>query len=115
MNAMTRIAHLKRAGLALRRRGQKVAVSPVSKITSDLRAYIQAHREELLAELKAMELEQVKALLQQLREQGAHITCMGSQVCLRPTDWAQAKEVGRLAWALRQLLGEATEVSNHGK
>ena len=115
MNAMPHIAHLYRAGFALCRRGQKVVVSPASKITDDLRDYIVAHREELLAELRMLELEQAKALLQQLREQGAHITCMGSQVCLRPTDWAQAKEVGRLARALHQLLGEATEVSSHGK
>ncbi len=50
---MAALDYLKQRGLSARQNGNKLAVSPREKLTSDDRQYIQLHRMELLAELAA--------------------------------------------------------------
>ena len=49
----TAIDYLKQFGLATRKKGNRVVVSPRERVTADLQKYIRAHRIELLAELAA--------------------------------------------------------------
>lgn len=48
---MTAIAYLREHGLAAQLRGKRVAISPASRLTKEIRRYIKAHRLELIAEL----------------------------------------------------------------
>lgn len=47
------IDYLAQFGLAARKKGNRVVVSPRERVTADLQKYIRAHRIELLAELAA--------------------------------------------------------------
>ncbi len=50
---MAAIDYLTQRGLAAKRKGSRVLISPRAKVTEDVRKYVQAHRLELLAELAA--------------------------------------------------------------
>lgn len=47
------VDYLAQFGLAARKKGNRVVVSPRERVTADLQKYIRAHRIELLAELAA--------------------------------------------------------------
>ncbi len=48
---MSAVAYLREHGLAAKLSGKRVAISPASRLTSEMRRYIKAHRLELIAEL----------------------------------------------------------------
>lgn len=48
---MAALDYLRDRGFSIRQSGNRVKVSPASKLTEDVRSYIQNHRLELLAEL----------------------------------------------------------------
>lgn len=47
------IDYLRQRGLTAKANGKRIIVSPASKMTTDVRQYVKAHRLELLAELAA--------------------------------------------------------------
>ncbi|WP_371233620.1 hypothetical protein ACAW63_10940 [Pseudomonas sp. QE6] len=50
---MAAIDYLVQKGFAAKIQGKRIVVSPASRLTDDVRAYIKAHRLELIAELAA--------------------------------------------------------------
>lgn len=50
---MAAIDYLKKFGLSAKVRGNRLIVSPSSKLTTDVRRYIKSHRLELMAEAAA--------------------------------------------------------------
>jgi hypothetical protein len=50
---MAAIDYLKEFGLSAKVRGNRLIVSPSSKLTTDVRRYIKSHRLELMAEVAA--------------------------------------------------------------
>lgn len=50
---MAAIDYLIQKGFAAKIQGKRIVVSPASRLTEDVRAYIKAHRLELIAELAA--------------------------------------------------------------
>jgi len=56
------IDYLRQNGLSARANGKRIIVSPASKMSTEVRQYVQSHRLELLAELAANNLEIIEAL-----------------------------------------------------
>lgn len=50
---MAAIDYLKQQGFSAKVKGQRLIVSPASKLTGDIRKYVKAHRLELIAEVAA--------------------------------------------------------------
>ena len=58
---MAAIDYLKERGLTARVDGKRIRVSPAGRISDDVRAYIKAHRLEIIAELAANDGESRRA------------------------------------------------------
>lgn len=87
------IDYLQRHGLTAKVNGQRLVVSPASKLTPDVRKYIKAHRLELLAELAANDGQE--------RRSNWRITRDGKTLCTlfgEPMTYPEALEAARWRW-----------------
>ena len=87
------IDYLREHGLTAQMKGQRVVISPASRLTNDIRQYVKAHRLELLAELAANDgLE---------RRSHWQITLGGKPICTmvgEPMTFSEALEAARYRW-----------------
>lgn len=101
------IDFLHQHGLTAKANGQRLVVSPASKLTPDVRKYIKAHRLELLAELAANDGQERRSHWQ--------ITRGGKPLCVMvgaPMTYAEALEAARWRWADAELIAPPTP-ANH--
>lgn len=87
------IDYLREHGLTAQMKGQRVVISPASRLTNDIRQYVKAHRLELLAELAANDgLE---------RRSNWQIVLGGKPICTmvgEPMTFPEALEAARYRW-----------------
>lgn len=80
-------------GLTAKANGERIVVSPASRLTEDVRQYVRAHRLGLLAELAAND--------RQERRTAWHITREDKSLCMligEPMTYAEALDVARWHW-----------------
>lgn len=93
------IDFLSQRGLMARAKGQRIVVSPASKLTPDVRQYINTHRLELLAELAANDSLE--------RRRHWHITRGGKPIGTmvgQPMTHAEALATARWRWPDCEIL-----------
>jgi hypothetical protein len=87
------IDFLHQHGLTARANGERIVVSPASRLTDDVRQYVRAHRLALLAELAAND--------RQERRTAWHISRESKPLCMligEPMTYAEALEIARWHW-----------------
>ncbi|MDG9926541.1 MULTISPECIES: hypothetical protein [unclassified Pseudomonas] len=87
------IDFLRERGLTAKVNGQRLVVSPASKLTPDVRKYIKAHRLELLAELAANDGQERRSHWRVSRNNKPLCTMIGE-----PMTYAEALEAARWRW-----------------
>ncbi len=91
---MAALDYLTEHGFSARVSGKRLVVSPASRLTSDVRRYIKAHRLELIAELAANDGQE--------RRSNWRISRGGKVICTmigEPITYAEALEAARWRWA----------------
>ena len=87
------IDFLREHGLTARVRGKRLAVSPASKLTPEVRRYLKVHRLELLAELAANNGQE--------RRSHWRVSRHGKPICMmigEPMTYSEALEAARWRW-----------------
>lgn len=87
------IDYLRQRGLTAKARGKRIAISPASKLTPDVRQFVKSHRLELLAELSSND--------GQARKMHWQITLNGKPLCTmigEPITHAEALQAARFRW-----------------
>lgn len=98
---MAAIDYLIQKGFAAKVQGKRIVVSPASRLTDDVRKYINSHRLELLAELAAND--------GQARRSNWRIFLEGKPICVmvgEPMTRAEALEAARWRWPDADLAPE---------
>ncbi|MHB9799975.1 hypothetical protein ACYCAX_19440 [Pseudomonas sp. MT3] len=98
---MTAIDYLTAHGFSARVSGKRLVVSPASRLTEDVRKYINSHRLELLAELAANDGQE--------RRSNWRIFLEGKPICVmigEPMTRAEALEAARWRWPNADLVPE---------
>lgn len=98
---MAAIDYLTAHGFSARVSGKRLVVSPASRLTEDVRKYINSHRLELLAELAANDGQE--------RRSNWRIFLEGKPICVMvgdPMTRAEALEAARWRWPDADLAPE---------
>lgn len=98
---MAAIDYLTAHGFSARVSGKRLVVSPASRLTEDVRKYINSHRLELLAELAANDGQE--------RRSNWRIFLEGKPICVmvgEPMTRAEALEAARWRWPDADLAPE---------
>lgn len=98
---MAAIDYLTAHGFSARVSGKRLVVSPASRLTEDVRKYINSHRLELLAELAANDGQE--------RRSNWRIFLEGKPICVmvgEPMTRAEALEAARWRWPNADLAPE---------
>ena len=114
--SMTALHRIQAAGYRLRLAGDVLQVSPADKLTGEQRDFIASHKAELIAALVARvstEGEPVTAVeaVAALQRSGFAVTVKGDSLIVEPADElteAQRGFIGKLSWAMVQLLSFGT-------
>lgn len=95
---MAAIDYLTQRGLAAKRKGSRVLISPRAKVTEDVRKYVQAHRLELLAELAANDGIERRMHWDVLRDGKTICTMIGE-----PMTYDEALRTARYRWPAAEV------------
>jgi len=87
------VDYLRQRGLTAKARGKRIAISPASKLTPDIRQYVKSHRLELLAELTSND-GQARKLHWQVFLNGKPLC----QIVGEPMTYIEALEAARFRW-----------------
>ena len=87
------IDYLRQHGLTAKANGKRIIVSPASKLTSDVRQYVKAHRLELLAELAANDGMERRSHWRVIQGGKSVCTMLGE-----PMTFAEALSAARYRW-----------------
>ncbi|TWI58695.1 hypothetical protein IQ22_00403 [Pseudomonas duriflava] len=96
---MAALDYLTHRGFAARLRGKRIALSPASRLTDDVRRYVKSHRLEILAELASND--------GQARKMHWQISVKGKQICTmigEPMTYGEALEAARFRWPEAEIV-----------